>query len=50
VSGDGVDQDDVVTTAGQVGFTPFGAPRADQTFFAGVRLPYQKYDRNPEAF
>ena len=50
VSGDGVDQDDVVTTGGQVGFTPFGAPRADQTFFAGVRLPYQKYNRNPEAF
>jgi uncharacterized protein GlcG (DUF336 family) len=50
VSGDGVDQDDVVTTAGQVGFTPFGAPRADQTFFLGIRLPYQKYNRNPEAF
>lgn len=50
VSGDGVDQDDVVTTAGQVGFTPVGAPRADQTFFAGIRLPYQKYNRNPEAF
>jgi uncharacterized protein GlcG (DUF336 family) len=50
VSGDGVDQDDVVTTGGQVGFTPVGALRADQTFFLGVRLPYQKYDRNPEAF
>jgi uncharacterized protein GlcG (DUF336 family) len=50
VSGDGVDQDDVVTTGGQVGFTPVGVLRADQTFFLGVRLPYQKYDRNPEAF
>jgi uncharacterized protein GlcG (DUF336 family) len=50
VSGDGVDQDDVVTTGGQVGFTPVQALRADQTFFKGVRLPYQKYDRNPETF
>ena len=50
VSGDGVDQDDVVTTGAQAGFTPVGAPRADQTFFAGVRLPYQKYNRNPEGF
>ena len=33
VSGDGVDQDDVVTTAGQVGLRrPFGASRADQMF------------------
>ena len=50
VSGDGVDQDDVVTVGGQVGFTVVGAPRADQTFFAGVRLPYQKFNRNPENF
>lgn len=47
VSGDGVDQDDVVTAYGQVGF---GAPvnkRADQYAIGGVRLPYQKYNRNP---
>jgi hypothetical protein len=50
VSGDGVDQDDVVTVGGQVGYNVVGAPRADQTFFAGVRLPYQKFNRNPEAF
>jgi uncharacterized protein GlcG (DUF336 family) len=50
VSGDGVDQDDVVTSAGAAGFTPVGVPTADQTFFAGVRLPYQKYNRNPEGF
>ncbi|HEX3148441.1 MAG TPA: heme-binding protein [Gemmataceae bacterium] len=50
VSGDGVDQDDVVTVAGQVGYMVVGTQRADQTFFAGVRLPYQKFDRNPEAF
>lgn len=49
VSGDGVDQDDVTTDAGQVGF---GVPgihlRADQVVFQGIRLPYQKFNRNPE--
>jgi uncharacterized protein GlcG (DUF336 family) len=50
VSGDGVDQDDVVTSAGAEPYMPVTVPRADQTFYAGVRLPYQKYNRNPEAF
>jgi uncharacterized protein GlcG (DUF336 family) len=49
VSGDGVDQDDVVTFAGAVNF---GVPdillRADEVRVAGVRLPYQKFNRNPE--
>ncbi len=49
VSGDGVDQDDVVTAGGQVGFeVPGTVLRADQTFTRGVRLPYQKGNRNPE--
>jgi uncharacterized protein GlcG (DUF336 family) len=49
VSGDGVDQDDVVTFAGQKGFEPPASVlRADQTFVRGVRLPYQKFLRNPE--
>lgn len=47
VSGDGVDQDDVVTVAGQVGFEPLAANQADAFFAAGVRLPYQKYNRSP---
>ena len=48
VSGDGVDQDDVVTSLGQVGFEPINnVARADAFFFRGVRLPYQKYNRNP---
>ncbi len=48
VSGDGVDQDDVVTAAGQVGFeVPAGIPRADQVTVRGVRLPYQKFNRQP---
>jgi len=48
VSGDGVDQDDVVTIAGAAAFTTGYVLRADQTFFNGVRLPYQKMNRNPE--
>jgi hypothetical protein len=47
VSGDGVDQDDVVTSAGQVGFAPPGQIRVDQFPVAGVRLPFQKFNRNP---
>lgn len=48
VSGDGVDQDDVVTFAGSQGFAPPDATvRADEVFVAGVRLPYQKFLRNP---
>ena len=47
VSGDGVDQDDTVTAAAEVGYAPAAAIRADQYFVRGVRLPFQKYDRNP---
>ncbi len=48
VSGDGVDQDDVVTAAGQVGFAAPNNMRADQFVVGGVRLPYQKFNRNPQ--
>ncbi len=50
VSGDGVDQDDVVTflAAQTAGFLPDSSiVRADQTSYRGVRLPYQKFLRNP---
>jgi uncharacterized protein GlcG (DUF336 family) len=47
VSGDGVDQDDVVTAAGQTGYAPPQSIRADQYVVAGVRLPFQKFNRNP---
>jgi hypothetical protein len=43
-----VDQDDVVTFAASLGFQAPDALRADQYFFQGVRLPYQKFLRNPE--
>jgi uncharacterized protein GlcG (DUF336 family) len=47
VSGDGVDQDDIVTSAGQVGFAAPQSIRVDQYIVAGVRLPFQKFNRNP---
>ncbi|WP_166824919.1 matrixin family metalloprotease [Thalassoroseus pseudoceratinae] len=49
VSGDGVDQDDVVTFLGAQGFLPQqnGVLKADQVKFRDVRLPYQKFLRNP---
>jgi uncharacterized protein GlcG (DUF336 family) len=51
VSGDGVDQDDVVTYVGAQGFLPQqnGVTAADEVFVDGVRLPYQKFLRNPFA-
>ena len=49
VSGDGVEQDDLVTAAG---VTPdLVAPpniRADRVIIGGVRLPFFKFPRNPE--
>jgi len=59
VSGDGVDQDDFVTAGavnaacgfgGPCGVTDYQAPaniRADQVVIDNVRLPYQKFPRNP---
>jgi uncharacterized protein GlcG (DUF336 family) len=48
VSGDGVDQDDVVTAGGAAGFMPPAGIRADQYRVRGVRLPFIKYLRNPK--
>jgi uncharacterized protein GlcG (DUF336 family) len=47
ISGDGVDQDDVVTFGGQAGFNAPDSLRADFQFVRGVRLPYQKFNRQP---
>ncbi|GIW79572.1 MAG: hypothetical protein KatS3mg105_1379 [Gemmatales bacterium] len=49
VSGDGVDQDDVVAFIGHSGYAPPATVlRADQVFVRGIRLPFQKFLRNPE--
>jgi uncharacterized protein GlcG (DUF336 family) len=48
VSGDGVDQDDVVTLGASQGYQPPpNVTRADDVFVRGVRLPFQKFNRNP---
>jgi len=47
VSGDGVDQDDVVAAGGSTGFEAPAAIRADQIVLQGVRLPYLKFPSNP---
>jgi uncharacterized protein GlcG (DUF336 family) len=47
VSGDGVDQDDYVTSGAAAGFEAPTAIEADQLVIDGVRLPYLKFPRNP---
>lgn len=47
VSGDGVDQDDYVTSAGAAGFQAPNNIRADQISIRSVRLPYYKFPRDP---
>ena len=49
VSGDGVNQDDLVTSAGIGGFDAPFFIRADEFFVRGVRMPYFNFPRNPEA-
>jgi uncharacterized protein GlcG (DUF336 family) len=48
VSGDGVDQDDVVTALAKMGYEAPVNLQADNYYYQGVRLPYQKFNRNPE--
>ncbi len=48
VSGDGVNQDDIVTSGSIFGFDAPAAIRADQFFVRDVRLPYFNFPRNPE--
>lgn len=47
ISGDGVDQDDLIGAAGANGFSPAPAIRSDQVFVRGVRLPFLKFPRSP---
>ena len=47
ISGDGVDQDDLIGAAGANGFSPPVEIRADQIFVRGVRLPFLKFPRSP---
>jgi len=47
ISGDGVDQDDLIGAAGANSFAPPTNIRADQVFVRGVRLPFLKFPRSP---
>jgi len=47
VSGDGIDQDDLVAASGAAVFLPPVPIRADQTQYRGARLPFAKFPRNP---
>jgi uncharacterized protein GlcG (DUF336 family) len=49
VSGDGVDQDDVVTFFGANGFSAPPKKQAVQFYVRGIRLPYIKFSRNAMA-
>jgi len=48
VSGDGVDQDDIVATSGCEDFLPKLRIRADSYTYRGARLPYAKFPRDPD--
>jgi uncharacterized protein GlcG (DUF336 family) len=47
ISGDGIDQDDIIAAAGAQGYSPAASVRADQLTVRGVRLPFLKFPRSP---
>jgi uncharacterized protein GlcG (DUF336 family) len=47
ISGDGVDQDDIIASMGSEGFDAPLEIRSDRVFVRGVRLPYTKFPRHP---
>jgi uncharacterized protein GlcG (DUF336 family) len=48
ISGDGVDQDDLISAGGGNGYSPAPEIRSDQVFVRGVRLPFLKFPRSPD--
>ena len=48
ISGDGVDQDDIVGASGTHDFLAPYSIRADQFAYLGARLPYAKFPRDPD--
>lgn len=47
ISGDGIDQDDLIAAAGAAGYAPPAGMRSDQFFVRSVRLPFVKFPRSP---
>ena len=50
VSGDGVDQDDIIASQGSIGFEAPAGIRSDTKTVRGARLPYVVFPRNPNLF
>ncbi|MCP9494466.1 MAG: heme-binding protein [Pyrinomonadaceae bacterium MAG19_C2-C3] len=47
ISGDGIDQDDLIASAGSRGYVAPAERRADQIIVRDTRLPFVKFPRNP---
>jgi Haem degrading protein HbpS-like len=47
ISGDGIDQDDLIAAMGSAGFEAPANIRSDRVFVRDVRLPYVKFPRHP---
>jgi uncharacterized protein (TIGR03437 family) len=47
VSGDGIDQDDIIAATGSIGFEAPANMRSDAFFVRGVRLPFVKFPAKP---
>jgi uncharacterized protein GlcG (DUF336 family) len=48
ISGDGIDQDDIIASTGSVGYEAPAGVRCDTLLPRGVRLPYVKFPRHPD--
>lgn len=48
ISGDGIDQDDIIGISGTKDFQPLRRITADNYTYRGARLPYVKFPRDPE--
>jgi uncharacterized protein GlcG (DUF336 family) len=47
ISGDGIDQDDIIGSYGSKGFEVPPAMRCDRFFMRGIRIPYTHFPRHP---
>jgi hypothetical protein len=47
ISGDGIDQDDIISAYGSENFEVPPERRSDRLVIRGVRMPYTKFPRHP---
>jgi hypothetical protein len=47
ISGDGIDQDDIIGSYGSENFEIAPDKRIDRFFMRGIRIPYTKFPRHP---